>query len=94
MHSARVAVIYEPDGGRPLTVAQVGDRRLLAAVAQAAIAEADEQAEALTEADALLGAMHREEAARLRRVLGILVPEVRGERRLSLVDGQEKQGDA
>jgi hypothetical protein len=96
MQSADIAILYEPERGRPLTVARVGDRRLLVAVAEAAIAEADERALALTEADEILGAVQREEAERVRRVLTILVPELRpGERRLELVaqGGQGADGE-
>lgn len=94
MKSAGLAIVYEPDRGRPLTVAHVVDRRLLVAVAQAAIAEVEEQAQSLAEADAFLGAMHREEAARLRRVLSILVPEVRVSAcHLELVAGDGEEQD-
>ena len=96
MVGAGLTIVYEPDRGRPLTVAQVGDRRLLVAVAEAAIAEVEQRAQSLTEADAFLGAMHREEAARLRRVLGILIPEMSdAKRHLTRVprDGEE-QADA
>lgn len=86
MQSADLAILYEPEHGRPLTVARVGDRRLLIAVAEAAIAEAVERATALTEADAILGAVQREEAERMRRVLTLIVPELRpGNRRLELL---------
>ena len=86
MQSADLAILYEPERGRPLTVARVGDRRLLIAVAEAAIAEADDRAQTLGEADEFLGAVQREEAERVRRVLTILVPELRpSERRLELV---------
>jgi hypothetical protein len=86
MQIADVAILYEPERGRPLTVARVSDRRLLVAAAEAAIAEADERALALGDADAFLGAVQREEAERVRRVLAILVPELRpSERRLELV---------
>ena len=92
MQSADLAILYEPERGRPLTVARVGDRRLLIAVAQAAIAEADERALALGEADEFLGAVQREEAERVRRVLAILVPELTaGERRLQLVSEGERK---
>ena len=86
MQSTALAILYEPDRGRPLTVARVGDRRLLVAAAEAAIAEADERAQAVGEADEFLGAVQREEAARMRRVLSILVPELRAsEPRLEVV---------
>jgi hypothetical protein len=77
MQTAELAILYEPERGRPLTVARVSDRQLLVAAAEAAIAEAEERAQALSEADEFLGAVQHEEAARVRRVLGILLPELR-----------------
>jgi hypothetical protein len=88
MHGARLALIYEPDSGRPLTVVQVDDPRLITAVAEAAIAKAEERAQLLADADALLGALHREEVERLRRVLGILMSDFRAPAR-----GLELVGD-
>lgn len=86
MQNADLAILYEPEHGRPLTVARVGDRRLLVAVAEAAISEATERATALTEADEVLGAVQHAEAERMRRVLTILVPELRPvNRRLELL---------
>ena len=78
MQSAELAIVYEPERGRPFTVARVADRLLLVAVAQAAIAEAEGRASAIAEADEFLGTVQHEEAERIRRVLGILVPELRG----------------
>jgi len=67
----------------------VGDRRLLIAVAEAAITEAIERATALAEADEVLGAVQHEEAERMRRVLTLLVPELRpSSRRLELLTGE------
>jgi len=92
MQSADLAILYEPERGRPLTVARVGDRRLLIAAAQAAIAEAHERAIALGDADEFLGAVQREEAERVRRVLTMLVPELRtAERRLEVVAGGDRE---
>jgi hypothetical protein len=76
MRNAGLAILYEPAAGRPLTVARIGDRRLLVAAAEAAIREARDYASALQDADAVLGAVQQEEAERVRRVLGLLVPEV------------------
>ena len=91
MNSADLLIVYEPERGRPLTVARVGDRGLLVAAARAAIAEAEERAAALGEADEFLGAVQRQEAARIRHVLGMLVPELRGaEPRLEVVG---REGD-
>ena len=94
MQSAELAIFYEPERGRPLTIARVGNRRLLLAAAEAAIAEADERARALDEADGFLGAVQREEAERMRRVLGILLPELHEPQRwLEVVARNEREGD-
>src|SRR4051812_48786146 len=86
MQGAELAILYEPERGRPLTVVRIGDRRLLVAAAEAAIAEADARAELLCEADEFLGAVQREEAERVRRVLKMLLPELRlSEHRLELI---------
>ena len=78
MQSAELAIVYEPERGRPLTVARVADRRLLIAVARAAIAQAEERASAIAQADRFLGTVQHEDAARIRRVLTILLPELCG----------------
>ena len=70
-------LVYEPTGGRPLTVARVEDRRLLLDAAQLAIIAAEQRAEELAAADCLLGEVERAEAGRLRKVLSLLVPELR-----------------
>ncbi len=70
-------LVYEPTGGRPLTVARVDDRAMLRDAAQLAISAADKRAEDLAAADRVLGELERAEAARLRKVLGLLVPEFR-----------------
>lgn len=76
MRHAELAILYQGDSGRPLTVARVDDRRLLVAAAEAAIQESRDRATQLAEVDAVLGAVEQEDAERLRRVLGILLPEV------------------
>jgi hypothetical protein len=70
-------LVYEPAGGRPLTVARVDDRRILLDAAQRAISEAQQRAEELSSADCVLGEVERAEAGRLRTVLGLFVPELR-----------------
>jgi hypothetical protein len=93
MQNPELAILYEPDRGRPLTVARVSDRNLLVAAAEAAIAEAEDRARALAEADEFLGAVQREEAARMRRVLGIFLPELRPpEPRLEVIAGNGRSG--
>ncbi len=79
-------IVYESEGaGKALTAARVTNQRLLIEAAEAAITEAYDQAEAVAEVDAFLGEVHREEADRLARVLGLLVPELRGKPPLRLV---------
>jgi hypothetical protein len=68
-----LAILYAPDGRRPLSVARVSDRDLLAIVAEQAVLEAEAIAARLTEDDPTLGALQREEATKLRRVLWRLV---------------------
>jgi len=70
-------LVYEPAGGRPLTVARVADRRMLLDAAQIAIVTAEQRAEELAAADSVLGEVERAEAGRLRKVLSLLVPELK-----------------
>ena len=74
--SVSLLLVYEPAGGRPLTVARVQDRRMLLHAAQLAILAAEQRAEEFGAADRLLGEVERAEAGRLRRVLSLLVPEL------------------
>jgi len=64
-----LAILYTPEGHRPLSIARVNDRTLLAAAAEQAIFEADATARELMEGDPTLGAFQHEEANKLRRVL-------------------------
>ena len=73
---ASLQIIYEGDYGRPLTAAKIEDRQLLIQAAQAAIAEAFQQAEAIADVDSFLGQVQHEDATRLARVLGMLIPEL------------------
>jgi hypothetical protein len=67
-------LVYEPVGGRPLTVARVADSRMLVDAACAAILAAEQRAAELATADSLLGELERAEAGRLRTVLSLLIP--------------------
>ncbi len=79
-------IVYESEGaGKALTAAKVTNQRLLIEAATAAVAEAYERAEAVAEVDSFLGDVHREEADRLARVLGMLIPELRSNPQLRLV---------
>jgi hypothetical protein len=70
-------LVYESAGGRPLTVARVQDRRILLDAAHFAIMAADQRAEELAAADRVLGEVERAEAGRLRKVLTLLVPDLK-----------------
>ncbi len=74
-----LAIVYTPDGGRPLSLARICDRSLLRSAAAAALREAEGQAESLSVKDRVLGVVQAEEAAKLRRILGLLLaPEHEG----------------
>ena len=70
----RVAILYAPDGRRPLRLVELQDQKLLASVARAAIRESDLRVAELDRHDAVLAIMEREESARIRRVLEALLP--------------------
>jgi len=72
-------LVYEPAGGRPLTVARVSDSRMLVDAAQLAIVAAEHRAAELAAADRVLGEVERAEAGRLRKVLSLLIPELKAE---------------
>jgi hypothetical protein len=69
-----LAILYAPEGHKPLSIARVYDRALLAAAAAKAIREAEIRARELMEDDPTLGALQLEEANKLRRVLRLLLP--------------------
>jgi hypothetical protein len=69
-----LAILYAPEGHKPLSIARVYDRALLAAAAEKAIREAETTASELMEDDPTLGALQLEEANKLRRVLSLLLP--------------------
>ena len=74
-----LAIVYTPEGGRPLSLARICDRSLLRSAAAAALREAERQAESLSVQDQVLGVVQAEEAAKLRRILGrLLAPEREG----------------
>jgi hypothetical protein len=82
MPNIALLLVYETPGGSPLTVARVADARLIGEVARAAVGAVELRAEALSEADSILGEFERAEAGRLRKVLSLLIPGFR------LDDGQ------
>jgi hypothetical protein len=74
--SLSVLLVYESVEGRSIAIARVDNRSLLLRVAEMAVGEAQARAELLKSADTVLGAVEREEADRLERVLTFLVPEL------------------
>src|SRR5512143_3606195 len=69
-----LAILYAPEGQKPLSIARIHDRSLLSAAAEKAIIEAERTATDLMEDDPTLGALQLEEANKLRRALSILLP--------------------
>lgn len=82
---ASLQIIYEGDYGRPLTAARIEDRQILIQAAKIAITEAFQKAEGVAEVDAFLGTIHQDEAERLAKVLGMLIPELATHPSLHLV---------
>jgi hypothetical protein len=75
-----LAILYAPEGQKPLSVARIYDRTLLSAAAAEAIREAEATASELMADDPTLGALQLEEANKLRRILSLLVPACPGPR--------------
>jgi hypothetical protein len=69
-----LAILYAPEGQKPLSIARVHDRFLLSAAAEKAIIEAERTATELMDDDPTLGALQLEEANKLRRIFGLLLP--------------------
>ena len=69
-----LCIVYEGRSIRPLSIAKVHDRALLVQAAEAAVREAELRA--VNEQDNGLAAIHHEEASRLRRTLGLFLPEL------------------
>jgi hypothetical protein len=78
-----VVLVYEPDTPRshPVAIARVGDARLVAKVAAAAVTEAEQQAKLLSATDAGLGRIQSAEARRLGELLGVRLRRGRGKTR-------------
>ena len=75
-----LAIVYAPEGQKPLSIARIHDRTLLAAAAEEAVREAEATAAELMENDPTLGSLQLEEVKKLRRVLGLLLPTNAGSR--------------
>jgi len=73
-----LAIVYAPEGRKPLSIARVHDRALLAAAAEKAIRETETVANFLMKANPALAAIQFEEAAKLRRIFRRLLPESSG----------------
>ena len=73
-----LAILYAPEGQKPLAIARIYDRSLLSAAAEKAITEAERTASELMADDPTLGALQLEEANKLRRALSILLPTSSG----------------
>jgi hypothetical protein len=69
-----LAILYAPEGQKPLSIARVYDRALLSAAAEKAISEAEAVADQLMDENPTLGNLQHEEANKLRRVLRLLLP--------------------
>lgn len=72
-----VVLVYEPECNHPVALAWIGSKTMIFEVAEAAIREAERRAAMFEKGDDVLGLLEREEADRLKRVLGSLVPELR-----------------
>ena len=75
-----LAILYAPEGQKPLSIARVYDRVFLFAAAEEAIREAEATASELMADDPTLGALQLEEANKLRRVFSLLLPARPGPR--------------
>jgi hypothetical protein len=80
-----LAILYAPEGQKPLSVARIYDRALLSAAAAEAIREAEATASELMADDPTLGALQLEEANKLRRVLSLLLPACPGPRQQAVM---------
>ena len=77
MARVELHLTLEPRRGRPITIARVTDRGLIADAAFAALAEAEEKARSTAVEDEILGELHRQEVQRLRQALETVLPEIR-----------------
>jgi len=68
-----LAIVYAPEGQKPLSIARIHDRSLLSAAAGIAVREAEESAGELMQEDPILGSLQLEEAEKLRRVLSRVI---------------------
>lgn len=71
-----LALIYEPNAQdrAPVTIARTRNADVLEFVAAAVVTESERRADTLSDLDPGLGAINKEEASRLRRLLAHLLP--------------------
>jgi hypothetical protein len=67
-------ITLEPDHGKPVTLARVNDRALLASAAAAALDEAVRMVDQMAAEDPLLGELQRQEVSRLRKAIDLVLP--------------------
>lgn len=81
MDAVLLIAYRSPNGVRALPVAEVDDRDLLVTAARRAITGKRSEVDGLNSCDPELAMLAAEEADRLERALGLLIPELRGARR-------------
>jgi hypothetical protein len=77
MASIGLYITFEPEYGKPITLARVHERGLLLNAASTALLEAEAAAEEMAAEDDTLGELQRQEAGRLRLALELVLPELR-----------------
>jgi len=88
MASVALVLLYQPTvKSRPVPLCRVDNPNMIARAAHAAIAEAQERANALSDIDDFLGEAEVAEVKRLTAVLGLLVPSVGTRRRRACARG-------
>jgi hypothetical protein len=70
-------IVYEGSTDRPLTAVRTKNRELIRQVAETTVQEAFERAQLSGESDVFVGAIQKEEAERLQRVLKAMIPELK-----------------
>jgi hypothetical protein len=70
-------ITFEPELGKPVTLAKVHDRELLKDAALSALSVAEHLVSEVEAQDKTLGELQRQEACRLRNALELVLPELR-----------------
>jgi hypothetical protein len=70
-------ITFEPELGKPVTLAKVSDRGLLKDAALRALSAAEDLISEVEAQDEILGELQRQEACRLRNALELVLPELR-----------------